>query len=450
MDMTYQAFDPEIHQILNSLDTNVNFTWNVVIVANGQQIVPLNVMSIDINCDYENNYADVVIVKVCVGYGTYAHDIVPYKSDLKVILKKMPRGAKGNTEMTVTPDTEEVFRATLMGATQETTAVKHAVVRDKEAADLTGIRYVELQLQDMALEQIRLFTFGSSFNNVVPGDVLRAILTSASRQIKVDNVHAISGVNMMDYNNKERFDHVIIPHGTPLTKLPDYIQSKAGGIYSTDIGFYLSKGWWYVWGLYDYKRFDTAQKKITILLLPPNYLNGVERTFRLTPNQVIIMATGGSVHVDISDNYTMNQGNAVRYPDPRKLFDGFAKVENNKAMASRGSNVSEYVGVASKTGLTNAQMAPNGATRNSYHQASQLAKRNGSFMMVNWQNSDPSVIRPDMPVQVLYLENDIPKTLYGTLIGAQTYINDTMQGIANQLHKCNTALKLFVEKDLPQ
>lgn len=449
MEVNCPAFEPEIVKILNTPETSVHFEWVVQVITRAGVVTPLQLLSIDIDQNFESNYADRTVVRLAFGYGTYAHDIVPYKNDLKVSMRRINLGQRNGLSVSDELDVVETFRATLMGATQELTAPKNSVVDDKASADLVGIRYAEFQLQDLALEQIRALSVGSSFRNVVPGDVLKALLTNACKDIKIDNQLAINGVEMMGYNNRETFDHVIVPHGTPLVDVPDYIQSKAGGVYSTGLGFYLSRGWWYVWGLYDLTRHDRVPKSITVMVLPPNYLNGVERTYRVTPNQVIILATGESRHVDISEDQLLNEGNAVRYADPRKLISGFVSVDGNKAMADRATNANEFVGVEKPSGPVYARLAPEGATRNTYHQASKLAKRNGSLMMVTWQNSDPRLVIPNVPVNVMYVKDDLPVTIKGTLLGMQTYISGLQPGVSNRLYQSNTVFKLFVEKELP-
>lgn len=449
MELTTPAFTPEITRILNSLDTNVHFYWSAKVTTAEGTISPLQLISIDIDRDFVNNYADNVIVRLVFGQGTYAHRIAPFKNDLKITLTRIALGAKGAADLKVGSDVEETFRATLIDVRQEKTSIQHSAMGDQFSGDMLGIRYVDFQLQDLCLEQVRIYSLGSSFRNAVPGDVLKGILTRASQDIKVDAVSAIKGVEMIEYSNKEVFDHVIIPHGTPLTKIPDYIQNEAGGIYSTGLGFYLFKGWWYVWPLYDLMRHDKTAESVTVMLLPPNFLNGSERTYRITAKQVIILATGEAIHVDTSEGQLYNEGNAIRYADPRKLISGFGEVENNKVVANRANNNSEYLGVDKKTGFVNAKLSDRRATRNSYRESSKLAIRNGSLMMLTWQNSNPDLIKPNVPINVMYVDNGLPVSLKATLMGVQTQVRGLNPGVTNNQYQTITVLKLFVERELP-
>lgn len=449
MELTAPAFAPEVNRILNSLDTNVHFKWSAKVITKEGVITPLQLISIDIDRDFINNYADNVIVRLVFGVGTYAHKIAPFKNDLKITLTRTALGAKGAPSLKVGEDVEETFRATLVDVTQEKTTVQHSAMADQASADLLGLRYVDFQLQAICLEQIRVYSLGSSFRNVVPGDVLKAILTKASQDIKVDTELAIDGVEMSAYSNKEVFDHVIIPHGTPLTRIPDYIQNEAGGVYSAGLGFYLFKDWWYVWPLYDLVRHEKTKSSITIMILPSNYLNGSERTYRLTSNQLIILATDKAVHVDLSEGQLYNAGNAVRFADPRKLVSGFGEVENNKVVANRSVNNSEFLGVDKKNGFVNARLSDRKATRNTYREASKIAARNGSLMMVTWQNSNPDLIKPNAPVKVMYIDKDLPVTVNATLLGVQSQVRGLNEGMINDLYQTNTAIKLFVEREPP-
>lgn len=450
MELTAPAFMPEINRIINSLDTNVHFNWSAQVITKEGTISPLQLISIDIDRDFVNNYADNIVVRLVFGHGTYAQKIAPFKNDLKITLKRISLGARGSAgEAKATEDVEETFRATLLNAKQEKTSIKHSSMTELEAGDLMGIRYVDFQLQDLCLEQIRVYSLGSSFRNVVPGDVMRGILTKASQEIKIDTELAIQGVEMSDYSNKEVFDHVIIPHATPLHRIPDFIQNEGGGVYSAGLGFYLFKGWWYVWPLYDLVRHDKVKESVTLMILPPNFLNGSERTYRITGNQVIILITGETIHVDLSEGQLYNEGNAVRYSDPRKLIEGFAEVENNKVSASRPSNNTEYLGVDKSTGFVNAKLSDRRSTRNSYREASRIAARNGSLMMLTWQNSNPDLLKPNIPVKVMYVDDGLPVTLKATLVGVQSEVRGLRPGVTNNHYQTNTVLKVFAERELP-
>lgn len=438
----------EINAVLNSGVKPVHFYWEAAILAGGKLHAPRNLVSIDIICDYAGAYADEMLLTVTIGGGTFSREIVPFKEDLKVILFKNPIGEVTDNLDVEGGSAQQEFRATLTEVPTETTQPATPQNQDVETGNLVSLRTVTLALQDASLEQLRTMTFGTTVRRTTPAQVLRAFVTQVSKSINVDLTNKIKGITMVPEHNTEARDHIVIPHGTPLFSLADYLQDKAGGIYGSGLGFYLRKDMWYVWPLYDLSRFDTTPKTVTFILLPANQFNSVERTFRTTANQLIVLITGGATHQDNSEQQLMNAGNGVRFTDSRRVIEGFGEVKDNRVVAKRSFNNSEFVGVERSTGLNN--VAARGPTNNVYSETSRLAKGKGSLMTVHWQNSDPDLLRPDMPAQVIYLDGEMPKTLNASLLQAHTFISSPTNTLTDHRHTSSTAVTLFVDKDLPE
>lgn len=438
----------EINTIFNSGTKPVHFYWEAAIHAGGKIYTPRNLVSIDIISDYANAWADKILMTVTIGGGTFSRLIAPFKEDLKVTLFKNPIGEVSDGLTLDDGTAQQEFRATLTQVPTEVAQPASTQNQDVESGDLVSLRTVTFQLQDVSLEQLRMLTIGTTVRRVVPAAVLRAFVTQASKSIDVDLTSKIKGLTMVPEHNAEARDHVVIPHGTPLYKLADYLQDNAGGIYGSGIGFYLRKDMWYVWPLYDLSRFDTTPKTVTFILLPANQFNSVERTYRVTANQLIVLITGGVVHDDNTEQQLLNDGNGVRFTDSRKVIEGFGEVKDNRVIAQRSFNNSEFVGVERSTGFNNVKVrAP---TNNVFSETSKLARGKGSLMTVNWQNSNPDLIRPDMPVKVIYMREDLPQELNATLLQVHSFISSPTNTLTDHRHTCSTGITLFVEKDLPE
>jgi len=449
MDLEQTTLVNEVGLILNQAAKPVHYYWEAAIIAGGQVYPAYKVMSIDVRRDYANNYADQIMIELYIGGGTYARNIVPYKEDLKVLLVRNPIGEVNNGVRPEEGIFHQTFRGTLLQKDQPATAGDDPLMTaDPVVGDLVSMRRIQIQLQDLSLEQIRLITVGTVVGNCKPADPILYFLSQAGKSINVDKENQIRGVTMIPANNQEVQDHIVIPQQTSLLELPDYIQNVCCGVYNAGLGFYLQKQMWYVWPLYDLTRFDTYQQTVTVIVVPKNRLNSVERTYRTTANQVIILGTGGARHVDATEDAIANQGNGVRFADSRKMLESFAEVKGNKAVAKRSYNNSEFVGINRASGLNN---IPNGGFNNNiYYETSQLASRKGSIIEVIWQNSEPDLITPDKPFQVIVAKDGLPQIMRATVLGTHTYIDGGDNGIKNNRHMSKTSIWLFVDKDLPE
>ncbi len=227
------------------------------------------------------------------------------------------------------------------------------------------------------------------------------------------------------------------------------LQHKIGGIYPTGLGMYLFKQHWYVYPLFDLKRFDQTTKTLTLINVPTNQMPGIERTFRKTANQIIALVTGEVKHKDLTEAMLLNQGNGVRFLDSRRVIDNFADTTagENKAVVMRAENNSEFVTDERTSGLNNVQTAGSRITANKFAEMSKLARRTGSELQCLWENSDMGAIYPGMPVKYMYIRDNRIHELKGTVLGAQHYIQTHGKGMTDTRHRTDTALHLFVERE---
>jgi hypothetical protein len=438
----------EVSEIINAKVSNTAGYYEAVLIVGDKIYSTYKVISMDIVRDYATAFADKVIIQVSMPGGTFFHDILPFKQDLKLMLTKSTYTTMKGLE-TETPISNQIFRATLLQTESPTTAgSENAAKVSRETLNLMDIRTVSFQLQDIVMEQLRMISYGTIYRECNVTDVLKGIFSSTDKMVKVDVENTIKGVTMIEADNHEVQDHIIIPHETKLIDIPDLLQNERCGVYSAGLGFYLQNKMWYIWPLYNLKRSNTSERTLTVILIPSNKMPGVENTYRVTSKQLIIVVTGGAKHSDDSESKLLNEGNGIRVPDSRKLLEGFGSVKGNKVVADRGANGSQFIGVPRSSNLNH---VPTGKmTHNIYNETSKLASRAGSQMMANWQNSDPDLLIPTMAVTVIYERDGLPVLLDACLIGAHSYVSAPESSIKSKQHITTTMLSLFVDKDLPE
>ena len=159
-----------------------------------------------------------------------------------------------------------------------------------------------------------------------------------------------------------------------------------------------------------------------------------------------MLATGEVKLKDDSEEQQLNLGNGVRFADANNFMTGFVDTVDNKAVASRGSNNSEFISVPRLNGNNNVQMSSNPITANPFMEYSKLARRQGNMITLAWENSQPSLIYPGMPVKIMYMDDDDIVTVYGILLKAHSFVQTKGQGMTDNRHLIQTSMSIFIKR----
>lgn len=436
----------EINAIINNGVQPVHYIWTAQITTPSGTLTPFKVLSIDNLRDYVNNMADRLTIDIAMGYGTYHQQVIPYKNDLTCVLTRTPV-QEGSTEQDLTSDIEaQTLRCTPIDISSAAVEGNNTYATDQYSGDLTSLQKYTFQLQDLALEQTRLQSTGTVIRQATAGDAIKYMVTKIAQGLKnLDDSHKIKGVDMVAADNTQVYQNIVIPHGTRCTDVPFYIAHQYGMPYSTGFGAFLQKSVWYLYPLYDLSLFDSAARSLTIINVPKNRMPTMDRTFRRTYNQLIILATGDVKHNDQSDHAQQNHGNGTRFVSADKVLNSFVSVKDNKATAQRQTNATEILGQARPTGLNNITTSNKHVTSNSFKELSKVAARMGSQITCIWENSDPGAIFPGMPCQYIYEVAGQVFALKGQVQATQTQTASLQPGLFPSAHRNTTALTLFVE-----
>lgn len=416
-------------------------------MPDGTEVDPLKFVSLDIVRDFALNITDVVILEVVFGMGTLSKKVYPFKKNIKVIIQ---RQYIGEVEESVNPDgavETMTYTAVLMDPRGHAKESSSPLMDTVESGDLGGVAKVQFQLVDAYSEWLRSCATGGIFRQCTPHQVLQTILANVASEMPVERGLTIDAIDVAPADNMEPRAHIVVPHGTPLMALPSYLQDQCGGIYNSEIGFYLHKGSWYVWPLFNIQRFEDSPKGLTVINLPASRMPGIERTFRETANQLIVITTGGTLSVDTSNSRQLDEGNGVRFTDASAIFENFGQTANNITTLSRGKNVTEVLFAPAADGLNHVVQAAKNISSNLMSALSKISSRKGQVVQTVWEHSIGSKIYPGMPVQYLYENDNVTKVLKGVVTQAQDFIHLKGEGMSSRRYTSNTSLTLFLEID---
>jgi hypothetical protein len=396
--------------------------------------------------DYEDGYADLRVIQVLIGAGTYAYRLLPNRDELWVDLTATPLHENSTRTRSDRPTVSKRYRAVLMEQDNPGLVGRTPQASSEADLNLTAPKTVQLQLLDEGVHQVRMLTVGRVYRNTTPLNALASLLTETTQLLSVNNQQAIQGVEAAPGFNQTPRAQIVIPHGTPLTKVPTLLQNEEGGIYGTGLGCYLQAGIWHLFPAYDLQRYRTTPKVLTILNVPPNRYRGAERTYRVTTNQVVAVAAGDMSSLDVGLATQLNEGNALRFSDARKLLS-FAETKGNRTLLKRAENLFEVAGPVLKTGLTNARWAAERSTANPFKFYSQMAQRNGQYLSVQWLHGDAELLYPGMPVKFMTNADGKLVTLHGTLLGVHEQRLPGNAGSGIQNYPGMVTLKLFLSRN---
>ena len=241
----------------------------------------------------------------------------------------------------------------------------------------------------------------------------------------------------------------MIPQGTSLLDVPQYIQRACGGIYSTGINTYLQSRNWYIFPPYNTKRLDKEDKTLTVIKVPSAALEESERTYRMDGTRLIIMAPSDSHFDDKGNEEFKNMGNGIRFADARRFMSELVETKDNKAVAKRKKLNHEFLYMEMKVedeNNNNVPMSSDNIHSNPFVENTKLSVREGSVISFLWKNCDASLLYPAMPVRVLYMKRNEIRELHGSLIKVHESIMMRNKGMTANNFQQQAAIYVYVNR----
>lgn len=446
MEFELSSLAREVQAVLAGSSRPVHYTMKAQIhVRDTETIDALKVIQTDTVQDFEKNLSDELFIQVLIGAGTYAKRIQPNQGFLDITIQRLPLNEVSDSVDQNERLQVERYTAVLVDRGNPLIDGQQPSLVDETEMNLANLIRVDFQLMNKAVEQLRLIDVGGPFRDVTGEEVVKAVLTQESLNIKVDAERKPKGVDMVPATNQKKRKHIVLPNGLALTDLADYIHQSCGGLYSTGLGCYFMSDFWYVFPLYDTLRYGKADRTMTVINVPKNKMPGAERTYRVDGPVLTILATGQVRYREDTQLRQLNEGNGVRFTDANSFMGSFVETKDNKAVASRAKNNSEFMSMSRENGLNNVRVSSIPITANPYLEYSRLARAQGGIYELIWENSNPELIFPGMMVKVLSLANEDVVEVYGTLIYAYHYRHMRGVGMTDMRMITNSHLVVFIK-----
>ena len=452
MEIEFTPLYTETTNVINNGVTTANNSLSAV-VHYGEDptdiVTPLYLVSVNYIRDYVSNFGDEITCTMHIPLGQYARLIYPNRLNLQVTLIKTTLDEVTDDDNLDSGIETELYNAVLLNDNPSPTVGQGAESNDIDALDLTQIVDVHFQLYNDSLEQIRVIQTGGIIRSSTVEDAILTTLTSSSQDIKVENEKAIEGIDMVDADNTDEKGQIVIPHGTRIIDLPDFIQQRVG-VYNSGIGSYIQDNFWYIYPLFDTSHFEKRLYTLNIIILPKRKFSNIERTFQEQNGVLTILITGDAGFRDDNGTHQLMFGNGARFADASSLMDVAGNTSGNKTLIKRNKNNSEFL--ANKNianGVNNAPVHSSRITSNPFKVYSELASYNGGMYKCVWENSDHSLIQPGMLAKINYVDEGGIQTLFG-VVHVLTHISQRYSGFSIDKFKNQTILNIFVNNQVTQ
>lgn len=450
MDLLASSLKPEIDKVLAAPNGRVFSHWTATFHCRGEDVKALYVDDVTLIRNYAKAFSDQISVMLTIPEGDFSFMVYPSREILELTLRKSPLSASESfRESTNSEIVTKRYRAILMDTRSSAIEQNLPTTSNRETANRMSLIRIQVQLIDPLVDHVRKSVYGGTFRSCIGANALRAFLGSISAMSTDEIAQSIKGVDLADGYSEKVYDNCIVPDHTPMELVPRILDEECGGIYPTGMRYYLQRQHWYIYPIYDLRRYDRASRVMNVINVPRGRLTGVETTFRKTGNQIIILATGETIHFDPTEKRQLQEGNAVRYVDAVKMFDDAVKNNGNRAIADLSKTLSEITVEPRESGKDQARLADLPFTTRHYLEMSKLAERSGFYIQVAWENAAPDNLYPGMPAKYSYLNgSNQVEELHGILVGVQARDTPTSKDLVERRFNCTAAITMFLERKM--
>lgn len=402
-------------------------------------VIPIfRVASLNRREDYVEAYAEEILIELVIGADDYNSLVRDNADKLKINLiinMQIPGHEPDITRMTMRAFLKNTDDTRL---TQNTTGQ----LNSKESSKLQMANY-QFQLMDLAIEQMRTMETGGNYPVTSAASVLRVLLGGAGASLELPLAQKPKAPEMVEPDTNVIKNTVVVKQGTNLCDLAGYLQEHYG-LYNTKLGSFYHDLSWYIWPLYNTKRFELARRTLTLINVPHDRFPNIENTHAVRGSSVVILLTGESKLDDSTNRQQYNEGNGTRAIRASAMSgDEGRTVDKGQVILQRSESNTEIKTNDRRNGV-NYVPSSGEVTDNTQRVLSRTATVNGTTGQFTWDSSNPSLLLPGMPVKYLYLKGDQVVQRYGVLTGTESQYMLMRPGLLDKGMVVNTALTVFL------
>lgn len=363
--------------------------------------------------DYVTNMADYMEVVLLIPIGTFVYDVYPYLDNIEVTLFTSKQLTKENKVQRVSERYKAVYLLDKNTSKPTMSSGSREDLNQQLPTTLT------LQLIDRGAEVFRVKTTQGSFDSRTSSNkdmgvenFIRSVVSEEANKILVENKPILEHINVEPTDNRTPLANLVIPSGTRVIDLLDYLQNKGKGVYNAGAGSYIqnfgitphetSKGY-YAYSLYNTKKYDKAKDKLIIYSPITSNLSITDVTYKKEEGLLRVLSHTVPNIDDLKESNLMSTGVGYRISNAESFMKKPVVLTEDGPVFDKGKQNTEIVTKDRADGIN---YAPNkGITSNHYLHTSEVLQKSGSYISVEISNLDYEFIYPAMPVKIVYSGN---------------------------------------------
>lgn len=246
----------DIHKIMKA-ENQGTYNYSLVLHSHLHELDCIDIVSIDVESDYESSYSDVVKIEAIFPMGEFVYHMYPYRDMLEASLD--------------IAGIETRWRVILPNDVLGVSADIYETNYDVEKVNQHTMQTIQMQLVSLWAEPARMATTEDVFRGKLI-DIIPNVFKAAMSTIRVNGYPLITKVIMQEPDNKKEYDPFVIESHTPAIDMIGWIQ-RTYGIYYYGANRYLTfkgnKAYWRIYDLYNPLRYLKEKVKIRCFLIPP-------------------------------------------------------------------------------------------------------------------------------------------------------------------------------------
>lgn len=409
MNLESSPIYPEIARIINKPVVKFGLEYGAIIHTPVDDIRALDIVSIDVQQDYNKGIGAYTYLRMLVGMGTYTKYIHPYLHNLEVSINTTDGGKVYSKR----------YKFVIINQGSPNPDLSGISNMGPMYLDTQHTSVISGQLVDRQIEILRLKSTGGIFSNTDVGSVLQTLYKTETDSLVVDGDPVIDVVDMVPVDNRATYRQIVIPDNTKVISLPDYLQTSVG-VYNAGIGSYVQtyqgKDTLFIYPLYNWKVKAKAPGLI-IYALDESRFSIMDNSFRVEGGVVHMIGSTERQVVNTGEQEFMSEGSGVRITDTASIMSKPVEMTPQGPVAARG-RLNYEVGAKNRDDSNNYANMDNQI--NLFEAYTQVNRRNGHIFTIQWTYSRPDLLYPGMGVKVVSLRDNQVVHVYGILLGTHT------------------------------
>lgn len=441
----------DVRDIIASKKKPVKFEYRGMLHTEKEDYPVYKILAIDLVRDYANNYGDVLHLQFKMPLGEYMIRLYPYRVNLEFTIKRIMLEESSDIKQMDSAIQVDRYKAVFLPDENPDLTATELEKVDIASLNLIDIVDVKLQLVDRALEPIRIKSVYGVFHNVTQKQLIHALMAGESMKVQVDGKPAIDGIDIVEPDNKEPRKQTILPNGTMVPNIPTFLQERMGGVYASGVGNYLQnhngKKLWFVYPLYNPKRFDTTKDdRAIIYALPQDRFPSIDRSYNKDGPILHILANAAKKYQDSADTQFMNSGSGFRMADARAYMKKPVEITEEGPKGKRSNLNYEVTAQERKDGLNHAPFTAGGASSNPYVEYTKANARSVARVDFVWENCDAELLYPGMPCKYIFMDDDKPVELKGIIAHVQVLTELQGNGLSGKTYRSVCTVTVLTEQ----